>query len=45
MGDIGYRPSCKNPTLCDACVESSPPGGMKMYTGVLFADIRGFTAQ
>jgi adenylate cyclase len=31
--------------LCDICVESSPPGGMKMYTGVLFADIRGFTAH
>jgi adenylate cyclase len=42
---LGYRPSRKNPTLCDTCVESSPPGGMKMYTGVLFADIRGFTAH
>ena len=42
---LGYRPSRKNPTLCVTCVESSPPGGMKMYTGVLFADIRGFTAR
>jgi adenylate cyclase len=42
---LGYRPSRKNPTLCAICVEASPPGGMKMYTGVLFADVRGFTAR
>jgi adenylate cyclase len=42
---LGYRPSRKNPTICATCVETSPPGGMKMYTGVLFADIRGFTAH
>jgi adenylate cyclase len=42
---FGYRPSRKNPTLCVTCVESSPPGGMKMYTGVLFADLRDFTAR
>ncbi len=42
---FGYRPSRKNPTICATCVETSPPGGMKMYTGVLFADIRGFTAH
>jgi len=45
VGPLGYRPSRKNPTLCVTCVESSPPGGMKMFTGVLFADIRGFTAR
>jgi adenylate cyclase len=45
VGPLGYRPSRKNPTICATCVETSPPGGMKMYTGVLFADIRGFTAQ
>ena len=42
---LGFRPSRKNPTICAACVESSPPGGMKMYAGILFADLRGFTAR
>jgi adenylate cyclase len=43
-GPLGFGPSRKNPTLCAACVESSPPGGMKMHAGILFADLRGFTA-
>lgn len=41
---LGYRPSRKNPTVCGVCVEYAPPGGMTMLTGVLFADLRGFTA-
>ena len=44
-GPLGYRPSRKNPTVCSVCVEFAPPGGMKMQTGVLFADLRGFTAR
>src|SRR5687768_9384795 len=38
---LGYRPSRKNPNLCDVCVELSPPGGMTTDAGVLFADVRG----
>lgn len=41
---LGYRPSRKSPHLCATCVESAPPGGMTTEAGVLFADIRGFTA-
>jgi adenylate cyclase len=44
-GPLGFRPSRKNPTICGVCVEFAPPGGMKMETGVLFADLRGFTAR
>ena len=43
-GPLGYRPSRKNPTVCGVCVEFAPPGGMKMQAGILFADLRGFTA-
>src|SRR4051794_32874710 len=43
---LGYRPSRKNPAVCATCVlEMTPPGAMKMQTGVLFADLRRFTAR
>jgi adenylate cyclase len=45
VGPFGFRPSRKNPTVCSTCVELSPPGGVTMTTGVLFADLRGFTAR
>ncbi|HET6831449.1 MAG TPA: adenylate/guanylate cyclase domain-containing protein [Solirubrobacterales bacterium] len=45
VGPLGYRPSRKNPNLCITCVEASPPGGITVETGVLFADLRGFTAH
>src|SRR5688500_7376234 len=44
VGPLGYRPSRKNPNLCDVCVEAAPPGGIVADAGVLFADLRGFTA-
>lgn len=37
-------PSRKNPMWCKTCFEASPIGGCEVPTGVLFADIRGFTS-
>src|SRR6266571_1946032 len=41
---LRITPSRKNPKLCDACFERAPMGGYPMDIGVLFADVRGFTA-
>ena len=40
----GRRPSRKNPNICDVCIEKGPPAGFETDGGVLFADVRGFTA-
>jgi adenylate cyclase len=37
-------PSRKNPNWCRVCFEEAPIGGAEVPTGVLFADVRGFTA-
>ena len=44
MRRLGRGPSRKNPTMCSMCFERAPMGGVKMETGVLFADVRGFTS-
>lgn len=41
---VGYGPSRKNPRLCASCFDKAPVGGAEMDVGVLFADVRGFTA-
>lgn len=40
----GFGPSRKNPNFCNTCFERAPLGGEEMDIGVLFADVRGFTA-
>jgi adenylate cyclase len=41
---FGFAPSRKNPRLCIRCFDQGPVGGREMDVGVLFADVRGFTA-
>ena len=45
MSRAGFAPSRKNPRLCSACFEKAPMGGVEMEVGILFADVRGFTAM
>ena len=40
----GLGQSRKNPSMCTACFERAPVGGSETEVGVLFADVRGFTA-
>ena len=44
MGPFGFAPSRKNPRLCIRCFDVGPEGGREMPVGVLFVDVRGFTA-
>jgi len=41
---LGIRPSLKNPNFCQSCFEGLPARTFDMDVGVLFADMRGFTA-
>lgn len=41
---LGFGPSRKNPRLCVTCFERVPEGGYESDVGVLFVDIRGYTA-
>lgn len=41
----GFGVSRKNPNWCKMCFEEAPMGGAEVDTGVLFADIRGFTTM
>ena len=40
----GFSPSRKNPNFCKMCFEQAPVGCKEMEIGVLFADVRGYTA-
>ena len=40
---VGIRPSRKNANFCQSCLEGAPLGVHEARTGVLFADLRGFT--
>jgi adenylate cyclase len=48
FGGVGklmrIKPSGKNPNFCRSCFEGLPSKAHEMETGVLFADIRGFTS-
>jgi len=39
-----FAPSRKNPNFCKRCFEQAPIGCREMEVGVLFADVRGYTA-
>jgi len=45
MRRLRKGPSRKNPRWCNICFEAAPQGGITMTIGVLFADIRGYTAR
>jgi len=41
---FGIVPSRKNPEFCTDCIEAAPLGTYEKEVGILFADVRGFTA-
>jgi adenylate cyclase len=41
----GNGPSRKNPGYCRGCFEAAPLGGAEVDVGILFADVRGYTAM
>ncbi len=43
-GLAGFAPSRMSPRLCNRCFERAPLGGVEIEIGLLFADIRGYTA-
>ena len=43
VGRFGFKPSRKNPNLCERCCEHLPPGGAEVDLAILFADVRGST--
>ena len=43
-GLVGRSQSRKNPRFCKGCFEHAPLGGVEAEVGVLFADVRGYTA-
>jgi adenylate cyclase len=43
IGLAGYKPSRKNPNLCNRCCDVLPLGGAEVDIAILFADVRGST--
>jgi adenylate cyclase len=44
VGIAGFKPSRKNPNLCNRCCDTLPAGGLEVDIAVLFADLRESTA-
>ena len=44
VGIFGWKPSRKNPNVCQYCFDHLPAGGIEIDIGVVFADVRASTA-
>jgi adenylate cyclase len=44
VGLVGFKPSRKNPNLCERCCDTLPAGGLELDTAIVFADVRGSIA-